>query len=341
MRGLALWFEPGEYAVSVLLLAAGLDFLVGDPWGWPHPVQAMGRVIDLYSQWALARTRSPAAMRLLGVGLFLLLVGGSAAVCEGGLWLLAQLSPVLRWLAEIILLASCFAGRSLRRAAEDVLSVLPASNAPSGGPLNEAALAKARQQLAMYVGRDTAQLSPVGIRRAVLETVSENAVDGVLAPLFFAILGGLFGLMVPIAVGYKAASTLDSMVGYKEAPYTDLGWCSARLEDGLTWLPCRISVLTIALLSGRPVRVLALCWRDARSDPSPNSGWSECVFAAALGVQLGGPNTYKGKLKIKPLLGDDKRPITNGIITQALSLVRWSFWCGLGLGASGLYFVAL
>lgn len=335
-----MWFEPGEYAVSVLLLAAGLDFVVGDPWGWPHPVQAMGRVIDIYTKWALAQMRSPISLRLLGVGLFLLLVGGSAAVCEGGLWLLAQLSPILRWLAEIILLASCFAGRSLRRAAEDVLSVLPAPSQLSD-PSNETALVQARQQLAMYVGRDTAQLSPTGIRRAVLETVSENAVDGVLAPLFFAILGGLFGLMVPVAVGYKAASTLDSMVGYKEAPYTDLGWCSARLEDGLTWLPCRIGVLTIALLSGRPGRVLALCRRDARSDPSPNSGWSECVFAAALGVQLGGTNTYKGKLKVKPLLGDDERPITNGIITQALSLVRWSFWWGLGLGASGLYFVAL
>ena len=126
------------------------------------------------------------------------------------------------------------------------------------------------------------------------------------------------------------------MVGYREAPYTELGWFSARLEDGLTWLPCRLSVVTIALLSGRPRHVLRQCARDAGADPSPNAGWSECAYAAALGVQLGGPNTYRGQLKVKPLLGDATRPITDEVIAAALGLTRQSFLVGLIAGIVGL-----
>ena len=139
-----------------------------------------------------------------------------------------------------------------------------------------------------------------------------------------------------MAIAYKAASTLDSMVGYREPPYTDLGWFSAKLEDVLTWFPCRCSVMTIALLSGRPWQVLQLCWRDANADPSPNAGWSECAYAAALGVQLGGPNTYRGKVTKKPFLGDANRPITSAVINQALSLTRRSFLIGLVVGMTGL-----
>ena len=221
------------------------------------------------------------------------------------------------------MLASCFAGRSLRRAAEEVLA-----------PLANGDIETARQTLSLYVGRDTQQLSALEIYRAVLETVSENAVDGVLAPLFFAIVGSWFGASASVAIAYKAASTLDSMVGYKEAPYTDLGWFSARLEDGLTWLPCRISVLTVALISRRPGQVLRICQRDAPMDPSPNAGWSECAYAVALGVQVGGENIYRGKIKRKPLLGEPTRPITADVVRQAVGLTRRAFLIGLTIGTS-------
>ncbi len=111
-------------------------------------------------------------------------------------------------------------------------------------------------------------------------------------------------------MAYKAASTLDSMVGYREVPYTYLGWFSAKLEDGLTWLPCRLTVLTLSLLSGKPLHIWKICQRDAPQDPSPNSGWSECAYAAVLGVQVGGINHYRGIEKHKPLLGDVTHPIT-------------------------------
>jgi adenosylcobinamide-phosphate synthase len=238
-----------------------------------------------------------------------------------------RLHPLLGLAAETVLLASCLAGRSLRRAAAAVLA-----------PLDRGDLATARDRLALYVGRDTASLDEGEIRRAVLETVSENATDGVLAPLFYALLGAALPLgSVPLALAYKAASTLDSMVGYREPPYTYLGWCSARLEDGLTWLPCRLTVITIALLSGRPRRVWALCRRDAAADPSPNAGWSECAYAAALGVQLGGPNTYRGQVKVKPLLGDATVPITGDRIAQALGLTRRAVVLWVALGVGGIF----
>jgi adenosylcobinamide-phosphate synthase len=114
------------------------------------------------------------------------------------------------------------------------------------------------------------------------------------------------------------------MVGYRDAPYTDIGWFSAKTEDVLTWVPCRLTVLTIALLSGRPFHVWRLCQRDAPQDPSPNSGWSECAYAAALNVQVGGINWYRGIAKPKPLLGDAVQPITADTLDRALQLTRWS-----------------
>jgi adenosylcobinamide-phosphate synthase len=154
----------------------------------------------------------------------------------------------------------------------------------------------------------------------------------VMAPLFWAIVGAMLPIgSVPIALAYKAASTLDSMVGYREAPYTDIGRYSAQLEDCLTWIPCRLTVLTIALLSGKPRTVWQICQRDAIHDPSPNAGWSECAYAAALGVQVGGANRYRGVIKQKPLLGEPLRPIAPEVIRQALRLTRYSFLLWLAI----------
>lgn len=320
---LALWFE----AMLVLGVAAGLDFLVGDPWGWPHPVRVMGWGITRYSQGVLAVLKPPLALRIAGVGLGLGVILGSGAVGWSLVAIARYLHPLAAIAVQIVLLASCFAGRSLRQAAEDVLI-----------PLREKDLATARSRLGLYVGRDTDNLPEAEILRAVLETVSENATDGVTGPLFYAILGALIPILgpVPLALGYKAASTLDSMVGYKAAPYKDLGWFSARLEDVLTWLPCRLTVVTVALISRRPIAVLRLCRRDAPQDPSPNAGWSESAYAAALGVQVGGTNRYRGQVKVKPLLGDPFEPITPGTIRSALMITRWTVLLWLAIAAGFL-----
>jgi adenosylcobinamide-phosphate synthase len=299
----------------VLILAAAIDFAIADPKSWLHPVQVMGKAIGFFSQLCLKHFLQPKQRRLCGVALAIVLIGGSALCGWGWQQLCRQLPSVIGIAGESILLASCFAGRGLRLAAMDVLI-----------PLEKGDIEAAREQLRFYVGRDTENLSESEILRAVLETVAENAVDGVMAPLFYAAIGGL-----PLALAYKAASTLDSTIGYQSEPYTDLGWFSARVEDYLTWLPCRLTVATLGLVTGKSGLVWSLCDRDARKDPSPNSGWSECSYAAILGVQLGGTNFYRGIPKVKPLLGDALSPITPSSVFQALELTRWCFLTWLAI----------
>jgi adenosylcobinamide-phosphate synthase len=310
--------------VIVLISAAILDYLIGDPGGWPHPVQGMGWLIRHYARGALYYCRLPGQQKLAGVGLGVGLIAGTGTLSWGLLALLYSRSWGLSRLCEVILLASCFAARSLRNAAAEVLA-----------PLAKGDVVQARLKLRNYVGRDTDRLPPPEILRATLETVTENATDGVMAPLFYALLGSFIPGVgpVPLALAYKAASTLDSMVGYREAPYTHLGWFSARFEDLLTWLPCRLTVLTLGIISGKLSTVLRLCRRDAPKDPSPNAGWSECAYAAVLGVQVGGANWYQGALKKKPFLGDPVLPITPDQIDLALRLTRNSFllWLALAL----------
>ena len=299
----------------ILVLAALEDYLIGDPRGWLHPVQVMGQLIQRFSKLLIKFCLPGWQRRLAGILLCLLLIIGSG-LCG---WLIifccTMIHPVLGLVAKTILLASCFAGKSLRLAVQDVLQ-----------PLQKDNLTEARSRLSLYVGRDTDSLSQPEILRALLETVAENAVDGVTAPLFYAILGSFapFGA-VPLALAYKAASTLDSMIGYLREPYTDLGWFSAQLEDRLTWLPCRLTVLTLSLFSGNPLQVWNICRRDGVKDPSPNSGWSEATYAAILKVQLGGKNTYQGVLKEKPLLGDALESISVDKINYALTLTHYCF----------------
>nr|WP_237743530.1 adenosylcobinamide-phosphate synthase CbiB [Pleurocapsa sp. PCC 7319] len=305
-------------------MAAIEDYLIGDPWEWPHPVQVMGWLIKNYTNLALKFCQPGWQRRLAGVFLGLGLIVGSGLAG----WLVIESSqiihPFLGSVMEIVLLASCFAGKSLGDAVQDVLQPFLARD-----------LETARSRLSKYVGRDTDNLAESEILRALLETVAENAVDGVTSPLFYAILGSLISDLgvVPLALAYKAASTLDSMVGYRREPYTDLGWFSAQLEDRLTWIPCRLTVLTLSLFSGRPRQVLAICRRDGIKDPSPNSGWSEAAYAAILRVQLGGKNTYRGIIQEKPLVGDGESTISEEKINRALTLTRYCFvlWLAIAL----------
>ncbi|NET70214.1 MAG: cobalamin biosynthesis protein [Sphaerospermopsis sp. SIO1G2] len=314
--------------IYILIIAAFLDYLIGDPWGWPHPVQVMGMIISTFSQFVFKYFQSPIVQRLAGILLGIILIVGSGLFS----WLIVKTTqwvhPLLGIVVESILLASCFALHSLRKAAVDVLQ-----------PLTMGKLELARQMLRNYVGRDTENLSETEVLRAVLETVTENATDGVIAPLFYAILGALIPSvgLVPLAFAYKASSTLDSMVGYRSEPYTYLGWFSAKFEDCLTWFPCRLTVMILAILSCKPLYVWQVCRRDAVKDPSPNSGWSECAYAAVLGVQMGGINWYGGVAKHKPLLGDAIHPISSSSIYKALQLTRYSFLLFLGLGTLIIY----
>ncbi|MDX1978430.1 MAG: adenosylcobinamide-phosphate synthase CbiB [Pseudanabaenaceae cyanobacterium bins.68] len=312
-------------AVASLVLAVGLDYLIGDPWSWLHPVQVMG--------WGIAQWRD-LTWRFLPEGggrkfSGILLTFTLAGLSGGTTWLLIYLSgEVAETLAiamEGICLASCLGARSLHRAAIEVLT-----------PLQSHDLVHGRLMLNRYVGRDTENLSQAEILRALVETIAENTTDGAIAPLFFGIIGG-----APLAMAYKAVSTLDSMVGYLDPPFTNLGWCSAKLDDLLTWLPCRFTVIAVAIFSGKPLQVWRLCQRDAPQDPSPNSGWSECVFAATLGVQLGGWNYYRNQPKFKPLLAEPHQPLEVATVIQALTLMRASVIGLLGIGIPLKLLIAL
>ena len=172
----------------------------------------------------------------------------------------------------------------------------------------------------MLVGRDTDRLDERGVSRAAVESVAENLVDGVTAPIFFAALGGPVAVMM-----YKAVSTLDSTFGYKTERYLFFGWASARLDDVANYLPARITVPFIALaaaISGfRPIGALRICLRDGWKHPSPNSGLAEAAVAGALGVQLGGLNYYDGEPEDGALMGDPVRPLNRKIILSANILV--------------------
>jgi adenosylcobinamide-phosphate synthase len=314
----------GIHPFLLVSAAAGLDRLVGDPRWCLHPVVVMGwwirRLQQLAEHWA---GDCPWALRLGGGVITALLVGGSG----GAGWLLEQWSlgrglPDARPLALLLLwvaLASALAGRSLEQAVRDVLRALPD-------------LAAARTALSWIVGRDTTELNQTEIVRAAAETASENAVDGLFAPLFWMLVGaglwsaGLSSAPGPLALawGFKAASTLDSMLGYRQGRLLWLGTAGARLDDLLVWLPCRLVALSLPLAAGAGpdgwLRGLAAALRDGAPDPSPNAGVSQAAYAHVAGVQLGGLNRYGDQLKAKPLLGKNNPPADKAAVEHMIQL---------------------
>ena len=189
---------------------------------------------------------------------------------------------------------------------------------------------EARKKVAMVVGRDVEKYDAGQIARAVVETVAENLVDGVTAPLFFAALGG-----APLAVAYKMANTLDSMVGYKNEAYLQFGKASARIDDILNFIPARTSVLVISLasqiLSGSGGRSLKTAVREGAHHSSPNAGFPEAAFAGALAVKLNGPNYYQGKLVNKPYIGVHFGPTGPAHIKKACDIMLLSSFLWLGM----------
>ena len=301
--------NPLVLASAGILLAVLLDRCLGDPLHWPHPVVVMGWWITRLRQWAEAWAQdSPTRLRLGGLAITLIVVSGS---CLSGWWI-EQLTQGL-WISEqhwlmliaqlllVIGLASALAGRSLEQAVMAVLSAL-ASNNP----------ALARQRLQWIVGRDTSELNPDEILRAAAETAAENAVDGLFAPLFWMLAGLVAWQINPhwpgpfaLAWGFKAASTLDSMLGYRTDRLNWLGTAGAKLDDLLVWPACRLVMLSLPMVSApwkRWAQLVSAAERDGKHDPSPNAGRAEAIYAHCAGVRLGGRNRYGDRWVIKPLL---------------------------------------
>lgn len=283
-----------------------LDLLLGDPEGWPHPIRWMGRAIEHFEP--RFRQLTPQTGRA-GALFALSLILGTFLIAWLAIALAGWLHPVAGLALEVVLLFFCISVRSLGKAALGVFSALRHEGLQGG-----------RAAVAMIVGRETAELDEPEVARATVETVAENLVDGVLSPLFFALLGG-----VPLALAFKMINTLDSMVGYKNETYREFGRAAARIDDAANYIPARLAVLFIALASQLTTKrgwpALLIGFRDGRKHTSPNAGFSEAAFAGALEVRLGGPGTYHGERVEKPLLGEEYRAVITDDIPRACRLM--------------------
>ena len=292
---------------STLALFAGflLDLLLGDPQGWPHIVRLFGRLIS-----ALEARLYPIRNKRLGGALLaltvLLVCTGLPAVLLAAAW---QLSPGLFFVLESLLCWQLLAVKSLRVESRCVYDALAAGNLPG-----------ARKAVSMIVGRDTESLDEAGVTRAAVETVAENTSDGVAAPLFYLMLGGAV-----LGCFYKAANTMDSVIGYRNDRYLDFGRFAAKLDDLLNYLPsrlCAVVMIGAAALCGQNAGDARRIWkRDRRNHASPNSAQTEAVMAGALEVRLAGDAYYFGILHKKPTIGDDIRPVEPADILRAHRLL--------------------
>jgi adenosylcobinamide-phosphate synthase len=306
-----------EYQV---LLALGLDLLIGDPRWLPHPVKLIGGLAASL-EGPLRRRLRPAGLAGGATVAIVLAVTGLAAA--GLVYGAGRVHPVAGTVVSVLLLYSTLAARDLLRHSRAVYRALAAGD-----------LEGARRKVGLIVGRDTDKLEEAGVVRATVESVAENMVDGVTAPLFFAVLGGPVGAML-----YKAVNTLDSTFGYRNERYRQFGWAAARLDDVVNYLPARLTAPLVCgaagllrLRAGEAWRVLR---RDGRKHPSPNSGLTEAAVAGALGVQLGGLSHYGGVPSEKPTLGDPGSALERRQIwlTNALMLVSSALAAAVFLAA--------
>lgn len=280
----------GDFCLA-LLGGYVLDLLIGDPEWFPHPVRLIGKYISFLEKRLRARGGN---LRVAAVWLTASTVLLTMA-CTAALLFILSLFGRPSLLVGMILID--WTGLSARNLGDEARGVRKA--------LAEG-LAAGRKQVARIVGRDTAELTAPEVVCATVETVAENTTDGIFSPILFALFGGPIALM-----GFKAASTLDSMVGYLDPKYKDIGWASARLDDVLNYIParlCAVFMCIAAFLTGldgkKAVRIVL---RDHQNHKSPNCAWSEAAAAGALGIQLGGTHLYFGMPVVKPTIGDDLR----------------------------------
>ena len=303
----------------ILFFAILLDRLLGDPPNWPHPVRLIG--------WGITQTeslirKSKMNLKVGGVMLVITILTGVLVIISG---LRVILPPLLFYGVSVYLFYTCLAARCLADEANRIHLSLEQGDLP-----------EARKWLGMIVGRDTEGLSEPDVTRGVVETVSENTVDGVLAPLFYMLIGVPWGLSLELGMLYKAVNTLDSMVGYLHPRYKDIGFASAKLDDLLNFLPARLgSVLMI--ISGFFLKLdvrngWAIFVRDRLNHKSPNSGHPEAAIAGLLGVKLGGANRYFGEVVEKPTIGDEKVVLNRSHIKASIRVMYLSEWLVWGIG---------
>ncbi len=305
-----------------LIIGFAMDLLLGDPHGFPHPVVLMGKLISLLEK-CLRKVfpKTEPGEKTAGGILWVVVVTLSTAVPAAVLFLCYRVSPWLYLLAESVMCWQILAVKSLGSETKKVYDALELGD-----------IAKARFAVSMIVGRDTENLDDAAVTRAAIETVAENTSDGIIAPLFYLALGG-----APLGFFYKAVNTMDSMLGYVEMPYKNIGMIPAKMDDVMNFLPARLSAI-LMLAAGWLMKLnVKNGWKIFRRDryrhASPNSAQTESVCAGLLGVQLAGNAWYHGVLHRKPYIGDPLRPVEHKdiLITCRLMLVTsvlaWTLAC--------------
>ncbi len=283
------------------------DLVFGDPSWFPHPVRAMGRLINFFDK-KLPRTLNKNNDRLSGTFIAVSVIMVSATFAYFIIKTAGSINVLLGNIAWIFIGYTTLATKDLTGHAVSIRNELAENN-----------IVKARQKLSCIVGRDTHSLSTEKVVTATTESIAENTADGIIAPLFYLFIGGPV-----LAIIYKAINTLDSMIGHKDEKYIHFGWCAAKLDDFANFIPARITgflIVVASLLSGKDTgNAFHIMLRDGKKHSSPNSGISEAAMAGALGIKLGGPCSYQGKEHDYYFIGDAKKEITIHCISEAVKI---------------------
>lgn len=294
-----------------LILAYIIDGIFGDPYNFPHPIKYIGKLIRFLEN-IVRRTCHTSRSKKLG-GLFLFI--GTTFISAAVVMLLVSMSFKINFyfgfLVQTFFMYTCLAKKCLYDEGIKVYECIKSED-----------IEKSRTQISYLVGRDTSNLSFDEIIRATVETIAENTVDGIIAPLFYAIIGG-----APLMMFYKAVNTLDSMVGYKNEKYADIGFFSAKIDDIFNFIPARISIVGFmfaSLVKGQNhSNCVKIALRDRKNHKSPNCAYPEGAVAGALGVQLGGTNIYFGEVVEKPTIGDKLRVLEAEDIVLSGQLMKY------------------
>ena len=289
-----------------LLIAIFLDVLIGDPHSFPHPIKLMGKIIGCEEKLARKVAKSDNGLKILG-GLIVVVNILIAFFVPYYILRLLQGNSLFYHLVNTYFLYTCIAAGCLHREAMKVYVALAKG------------LQEARYRVSFIVGRDTAHLNEEEIIKATVETVAENTADGVIAPLLFAMLGG-----APLAFVYKMVNTMDSMLGYMNEKYRDIGLIPAKTDDLFNYIPSRLTGILMcvsSLFRYNPLQGFMIMIRDRKNHKSPNCAYPEGAVAGLLGIQLGGAHTYFGELVHKPVIGDQNRTVERDDIKRAITIM--------------------